>query len=76
MQYVRPSVFRKRFALGVCLSWIVLSSVAWADDWTRFRGPNGAGVSQDAGVPVTWSDTENLKWKADVDFRPLPLAAR
>ena len=31
--------------------------------WTRFRGPNGTGVSKDATIPTTWSDTENLQWK-------------
>ncbi|MCA9122656.1 MAG: PQQ-binding-like beta-propeller repeat protein [Planctomycetaceae bacterium] len=37
---------------------------ATAADWTRFRGPNGSGVSQDtATVPTTFSNSENLKWK-------------
>ena len=43
-----------------------LMSTASADaaDWSRFRGPNGSGVSQDsAPVPTTWSDKENLRWK-------------
>ena len=35
-------------------------------DWTQFRGPNGAGVSSDANVPLTWSDTENLRWKVEL----------
>jgi outer membrane protein assembly factor BamB len=34
-----------------------------ADDWLRFRGPNGSGIS-DAHLPTTWSETENLRWKA------------
>lgn len=35
-----------------------------AGDWTRFRGPNGSGVSEDSSpTPVTWSPSENLKWK-------------
>ncbi len=43
-------------------------SAADAADWTRFRGPNGIGVSPDEKpVPVKWSESENLKWKA-----PLP----
>jgi outer membrane protein assembly factor BamB len=38
-----------------------------ADDWTRFRGPNGSGVSAgDASTPVEWSDTNNLKWKTEL----------
>ena len=32
-------------------------------DWARFRGPDGSGVSADTNVPVTWSDSENVKWK-------------
>ena len=38
-------------------------SLQAADNWTRFRGPNGSGISSDSNVPVTWSDAENLKWK-------------
>jgi outer membrane protein assembly factor BamB len=36
-------------------------------DWTRFRGTDGAGVSADKGLPVTWSAEENIVWKT-----PLP----
>lgn len=45
-----------------------LTSVGAAGDWTRFRGPNGSGIG-DGGTstPVTWSPSENLKWKV-----PLP----
>jgi outer membrane protein assembly factor BamB len=41
--------------------------VAFATDWTRFRGENGSGVSNDdAPTPAEWSDTKNLKWKVDL----------
>ena len=43
-----------------------LATVACAEDWPRFRGPGGLGVSQ-SSVPNTWSETENLAWKT-----PLP----
>ncbi|MEM9479032.1 MAG: PQQ-binding-like beta-propeller repeat protein [Verrucomicrobiota bacterium] len=36
-----------------------------ASDWTRFRGPNGSGISQEP-VPTTWSESENMLWKAPV----------
>ncbi len=36
---------------------------ALAEDWLRFRGPNGSGIS-DANVPTSWSESENLRWKA------------
>ena len=51
-------------AVGV-LSCLLLVDQVDAEDWTRFRGPNGAGVSKTA-VPVNWSPTENLKWKTEL----------
>ena len=33
-----------------------------AEDWPRFRGPQGRGVVDDANFPLKWSDTENVKW--------------
>jgi hypothetical protein len=32
-------------------------------DWPRFRGPQGAGVSDETGLPTTWNATENIVWK-------------
>lgn len=46
---------------------LCIVELAAAADWSRFRGPNGSGVADDAQPPVTWSETENLKWKT-----PLP----
>ena len=34
-----------------------------SNDWSRFRGPNGTGISMDAAIPIEWSDTKNLRWK-------------
>ena len=33
------------------------------EEWSRFRGPNGTGISRDATIPIEWSDTQNLRWK-------------
>ena len=30
--------------------------------WPRFRGPGALGVSEQSGLPETWSDTENVAW--------------
>ena len=35
-----------------------------ADDWPQWRGPSATGVSPEQGLPVRWSDTENVAWKA------------
>ncbi len=44
---------------------VLLLSLLPAADWTRFRGPNGTGVSDDKNVPVEWKD-DNVLWKTPV----------
>src|SRR5262249_32760637 len=44
------------------------SKSAAASRWTRFRGPNGTGVSNDRHVPVAWTP-EGILWSV-----PLPGA--
>ena len=42
---------------------IVVSAAAAADpQWPRFRGPNGAGVSNATTIPVKWTD-KDYNWK-------------
>ncbi|MCA9213688.1 MAG: PQQ-binding-like beta-propeller repeat protein [Planctomycetales bacterium] len=41
----------------------LLESPSVADDWPRFRGPNGDGKTSDTSLPVEWGDEKNLKWK-------------
>jgi len=35
-------------------------------DWTRFRGPNGSGVSPATGVPTEFGPARNVVWKTPV----------
>jgi len=37
--------------------------------WPQFRGPDGNGVSTSTGLPVTWSETENVRWKTAIHGR-------
>lgn len=39
---------------------------ARGDDWSRFRGPNGAGIVPDAGYPTEFGPDRNLKWRSPV----------
>jgi len=32
-------------------------------DWPTFRGPGGSGISEDTGLPTSWSTTEHVVWK-------------
>jgi outer membrane protein assembly factor BamB len=37
--------------------------------WPQFRGPNGAGIADDASLPLSWSTTEHVAWTADLPGR-------
>lgn len=50
---------------GVSLRDVDLSSA----DWPAWRGPTGNGVLKEQPVPTTWSETENVRWVADVPGR-------
>jgi outer membrane protein assembly factor BamB len=45
----------------VCLSAYLLSRPAGAQDWTRFRGPNGSGISEAATLPAQWT-AKDYRW--------------
>lgn len=35
-------------------------------DWPCFRGPDRLGISNDRGLPVTWSDDKSIVWKREL----------
>jgi outer membrane protein assembly factor BamB len=47
---------------------LVLTLIALAQ-WPQFRGPDGNGVSTATGLPVTWSETQNVRWKTAIHGR-------
>jgi outer membrane protein assembly factor BamB len=47
-----------------CLaSLLFLPVLTWADHWPAWRGPCGDGVCAERGLPLSWSATENVRWK-------------
>jgi len=51
--------------------WIAAALLAFqamsrAEEWPMWRGPRGDGTSFETNVPVRWSGTENIAWKASV----------
>ena len=40
-----------------------------AGDWPQFRGPGGAGVSDEKGLPDTWDSKTNILWTCQVPGR-------
>jgi outer membrane protein assembly factor BamB len=37
--------------------------------WPQFRGPDGNGLSTSAGLPLTWNETTNVRWKTAIHGR-------
>jgi outer membrane protein assembly factor BamB len=52
-------------ALTRVLLFLVVANLCWAEDWVRFRGPNGSGVA-DGAVVEEPSLAHNLIWKTGV----------
>src|SRR5262245_16399078 len=48
------------------MSLLCALSLLCAQDWPRWRGPEGNGVSSETSLPVTWSATEHVAWKAAI----------
>ena len=40
-----------------------------ADNWPQWRGPSLNGVAAEKGLPVKWSETENVAWKLPMPGR-------
>lgn len=37
-----------------------------AENWTRFRGPNGQGISSETDLPIEWNNETNVAWKTAI----------
>lgn len=48
---------------------LFLICVICGHDWPQFRGPTGQGVSDERNLPLTWSETKNVRWKTAVPGR-------
>jgi outer membrane protein assembly factor BamB len=59
----RAIVTMSRLVLLLVCGAITCVDLAGAQEWTRFRGPNGSGLSEATTIPAAWSEGEFL-WKA------------
>jgi outer membrane protein assembly factor BamB len=39
------------------------------DNWPQFRGPDGQGHAASSRLPLTWSETEHVRWKTPIHDR-------
>jgi outer membrane protein assembly factor BamB len=56
-----------RQVFTVLLIGLTGSLVTGAEYWNQFRGPQGNGNAATAGLPIKWSETENIAWKTAID---------
>jgi outer membrane protein assembly factor BamB len=59
-----------RIALVLLFVRVAPISVAQAENWPTWRGLQQDGISREQGLPLNWSQTENIAWRL-----PLPGAA-
>ncbi len=47
---------------------LILSSLAYSQNWPSFRGPNGTGVAEGSTLPNTWDieKSTNILWKTPI----------
>ena len=49
------------------LAIVFLASLANADNWPQWRGPDGDGdgdgVSQETNLPIAWAEEKGMEWK-------------
>ncbi len=49
-----------------CLTLFPGARAEETSNWPTWRGTSGAGLAPGAKPPLTWSDTQNIKWKTKV----------
>ena len=49
--------------IAICLAPIVAFA---GPNWPNWRGPNGDGIVNEGNPPITFSETENIKWKVAI----------
>lgn len=50
----------------VIISLLLAGMVSKSEDWPQFRGPRADGKSEAMGLPLTWGETNNVKWKTEI----------
>jgi outer membrane protein assembly factor BamB len=51
---------------GITILTCLLAAVSVRADWPHWRGPNASGVAPDRTLPIRWSVSENVAWKAPI----------
>jgi hypothetical protein len=60
---MRSRVARPLTLLLFTISLSTSSGARAEPDWSRFRGPNGSGISTASNVPIAFGPQKNLVWR-------------
>ena len=55
----------ERMAAVACLLGFLLGNPSVGQEWTRFRGPNGSGLSTATTVPIRWTE-KDYNWNLEL----------
>jgi outer membrane protein assembly factor BamB len=61
-----PAKFILRAVTFAIIAAALCNYNARADNWERFRGPNGTGVASDKNIPIEFGKSKHLRWKTPV----------
>jgi len=62
-KHSRPAAPGNRMSAGALVVFAILSApLAQGNEWTRFRGPNGQGISNADTIPIKWTE-KDYNWK-------------
>src|SRR5437016_5784736 len=53
----------KRYRILALVALLFAAAFSHADNWPRFRGPNGTGEANDKNIPITFNEKDNMIWK-------------
>jgi len=57
---------RRHIWLGLLAGLMPLATGLHAENWPRFRGPTGQGVSTETDLPLEWDAAKNVAWKTPI----------
>jgi outer membrane protein assembly factor BamB len=57
---------RRGFAALLCCFLATVGTVHAGHNWTSYRGPSDQGHTDSKGLPLQWSETENVVWKTPI----------
>ena len=67
MRPLRGCTSGKMSFLASAMTVLVMLTVSMvqAQEWTRFRGPNGQGISEAKTIPTKWAESD-YNWKVEL----------